>query len=118
MVGRRLELGEHVNALLLKREGATRGIGGRGAEARGLRIVASLRRLEARCEGVDARRIEDVLEREGDAEAFAQARQHLRDGKRIRAEGKHVLVGRNLLDLQDFRPHGGQRRLHVRARRH
>jgi hypothetical protein len=43
MVGRRLELAQHMNALLLERKEVAPGIGGLGAETRGLRIAASIR---------------------------------------------------------------------------
>ena len=63
------------------------------------------------CGGLDPGRkrrdrgaIEDVLEREVDIEAFAQARAHLRHRERVRAERKDVLIDADLRQLQQIGP--------------
>ncbi|MHC2533440.1 hypothetical protein ACVJMY_003009 [Bradyrhizobium diazoefficiens] len=116
VVAGRIEPREQVHPLLLVRQRRVRCRSSGPAPGRQRRFAMGCGGLQPGRKRGDRSAVEDVLEREVDVEAFAQARAHLRHRERVRAEREDVLIDADLRQLQQTGPDLRELRLQRGAR--
>ena len=96
--------------------GPCRGTGTRGGASAAR--AGPPRRLDPGGEVRQRRRLEEVAQRQLDAEGAAQARDHLRRQQRVAAQVEEVVVRPDPLEPEHLGPDAGEDLLDRRARRH